>query len=136
MDCDSDFPHASDNACNKVLDRFAQHTGTLPPCEAQLLECICWNTYIEAELVAAINAQPPVDLICQDETWEATMILDVAGFNPRLIAFAAPEEPEEPPFCEFEVGESGLVFHFLDTAMTSQCKQELSRLIPIIPGCL
>jgi len=101
-----------------------------------LLTCPCWNTYTEAELVVAINAQPPVELICQDETWEATMILDVAGFNPRLIAFAAPEEPEEPPFCEFEVGESGLVVHFLDTAMTSQCKQELSRLIPIIPGCL
>lgn len=102
----------------------------------QLLTCPCWNTYTEAELVVAINAQPPVDLICQDETWEATMILDVAGFNPRLIAFAAPEEPEESPFCEFEVGESGLVFQILDIATTSHCKQELSGLIPKIPGCL
>ena len=104
-----------------------------------LLTCPCWNTYTEAELVVAINAQPSVELICQDETWEATLILDVAGYNPsntRLIAFAAPEEPEEPPFCEFEVGESGLVFHFLDTATTSQCKQEISGMIPMIHGWL
>jgi hypothetical protein len=118
-------------------DNTEPRDGIDDGCETEeLLTCPCWNTYTEAELVVAINAQPSVDLICQDATWEATMILDVAGFNPRLIAFEAPEEPGEPPFCEFQVGESGLVFHFLDTATTSHCKQELSGLIPMIPGCL
>jgi len=34
MDCDSDEPQASDTACDKVLDRFEQATGSLPPCES------------------------------------------------------------------------------------------------------
>ena len=34
MDCDSDDPQASDIACDKVMDRFEQATGSLPPCES------------------------------------------------------------------------------------------------------
>ena len=105
--------------------------------EGLSLSCPCWNTYTHSSLVVAINAEPAVDLICQDETWEATMIWDVADQNPYLLAFAAPQAPEETPFCELRhLGESGPVFHFLDTATVTQCKQELSGLMPMIPGCL
>ena len=35
MDCDSDQPQASDQACERVLDRFYQITGSdIPPCNS------------------------------------------------------------------------------------------------------
>ena len=102
-----------------------------------LLTCPCWNTYTHSSLVVAINAEPAVDLICQNEAWEVTIIWDFADQNPYLSAFAAPQAPEETPFCELRhLGESGPVFHFLDTATVTQCKQELSGLMPMIHGCL
>ena len=101
------------------------------------LSCPCWNTYTHSSLVVAINAEPAEDLICQDEISEVTIIWDVADQNPYLSAFAAPLEPNEPPFCELRhLGESGPVFHFLDTATVTRCKQELAALMPMIPGCL
>lgn len=42
MDCDSGEPQASENACNRVLSKFEQLTGTTPPCDA-----FCGNGIIE-----------------------------------------------------------------------------------------
>lgn len=40
MDCDSDTPQASDNACDKVAANFAKHTGRdRLPCEVSLCPC-------------------------------------------------------------------------------------------------
>lgn len=42
MDCDSAEPQASENACNKVFNKFEQLTGEVPPCDA-----FCGNGIIE-----------------------------------------------------------------------------------------
>jgi len=34
MDCDSDFPQASDEACARVLDKFIKITGSEIPCSS------------------------------------------------------------------------------------------------------
>ncbi len=38
MDCDSPAPHASAQACAKVLANFLRHAGTVPPCD---VSCPC-----------------------------------------------------------------------------------------------
>lgn len=42
MDCDSAEPQASENACNKVFNKFEQLTGEVPPCDA-----FCGNGIVE-----------------------------------------------------------------------------------------
>jgi hypothetical protein len=32
MDCDFDYPHADDRACNRVLENYKKLSGQLPPC--------------------------------------------------------------------------------------------------------
>jgi len=39
MDCDSDDPQASENACNRVSEKFRQITGEDPPCAVPLPKC-------------------------------------------------------------------------------------------------
>jgi hypothetical protein len=39
MDCDYVTPQASEKACNKVLDRFTQLSGAMPPCEMEAMHC-------------------------------------------------------------------------------------------------
>src|SRR5690349_13397535 len=41
MDCDSDDPQASDNACSKVQSKFQQITGRDLPCEVPQVTCPC-----------------------------------------------------------------------------------------------
>ncbi len=42
MDCDSGFPAASQNACDKVAAKFAKHSDGAPlPCEVVEEECPC-----------------------------------------------------------------------------------------------
>jgi hypothetical protein len=41
MDCDSDDPHASANACSKVQAKFQQITGRDLPCEVPPVTCPC-----------------------------------------------------------------------------------------------
>jgi hypothetical protein len=38
MDCDSDYPQASETACNKVGNKFMNLTGVQPPCECPCFE--------------------------------------------------------------------------------------------------
>lgn len=40
MDCESDDPQASANACTRVGDKFEQITGRIPPCE---ISCPCFT---------------------------------------------------------------------------------------------
>ncbi len=42
MDCDSGEPQASEKACSRVLDKFEQLTGGLPPCDN-----FCGNGIVE-----------------------------------------------------------------------------------------
>lgn len=51
MDCDSENPNASENACTKVGENFIRITGELPPCERV---CPCWEE-AELESVTADN---------------------------------------------------------------------------------
>jgi hypothetical protein len=52
MDCESDDPHASETACNKVGTKFLNITGRDVPCEVPAAACICaslpeWNAVLE-----------------------------------------------------------------------------------------
>ncbi len=44
MDCESSAPQASENACNRVLDKFTQITGAMPPCAMS-----CGNGIVEPD---------------------------------------------------------------------------------------
>ena len=39
MDCDYAEPQASEQACNRVFDRFMNITGEMPPCEMPVNHC-------------------------------------------------------------------------------------------------
>ena len=41
MDCESDDPQASENACSRVQDKFQQITGRDLPCETPPVTCPC-----------------------------------------------------------------------------------------------
>lgn len=51
MDCDSENPNASSNACTNVAAKFTQITGEIVPC---LRVCPCWEE-AELESVTAAN---------------------------------------------------------------------------------
>jgi cysteine-rich repeat protein len=44
MDCDYVTPQASEKACTRVLDRFVQVTGNVPPCDEVAAFCGDGNT--------------------------------------------------------------------------------------------
>lgn len=46
MDCDYITPQASEKACTRVLDRFVQLTGDVPPCDA--VAAFCGDGYMDA----------------------------------------------------------------------------------------
>lgn len=57
MDCDSDDPQASDNACERVLKNWEEHEdGMTIPCEE--VECPCWSSSEELEFVHDSNSPP------------------------------------------------------------------------------
>ena len=60
MDCDSDDPYASDQACQKVSDNFWRLTGGLPPC---IRMCPCWAA---ADLNSVTADNQNLFLSCDD----------------------------------------------------------------------
>jgi hypothetical protein len=80
MDCDSNAPQASANACNKVLSKFMNITGNDLPCELE-------DTPFGQPLAIQFNAATLVDLVLIDidNSWlgDPTWFLDVGitGLN-------------------------------------------------------
>jgi hypothetical protein len=59
MDCDSDAPQASQNACNKVRDKFTQITGEGLPCD---VVCPCVAQY--PGFIETLNGENGTLLAC------------------------------------------------------------------------
>src|SRR5690242_14929826 len=61
MDCDSDDPQASDNACSKVQSKFQNITGHDLPCEAAALPCPCADPAVSEFFAGVLTGQIPID---------------------------------------------------------------------------
>lgn len=110
MDCESDDPHASETACNKVGSKFQNITGRAVPCEVPLVACPCtsipeWNADLAGMVICAeftpgllnfeegsLSGRSTINTI--DSPDRCTTFLPSSG-----TVLTLPVTPEEGAFC-------------------------------------
>jgi hypothetical protein len=103
MDCDSDNAQASETACAKVKDKFANITGrTSLPCEAPPVTCPCNDPAVNQPFADTVAGQREIlsCLIGAQDGSTLSLILSPTGdasvANGRCSAFGGQTQPLTP----------------------------------------
>lgn len=110
MDCESDDPHASETACNKVGTKFLNITGRDVPCEVPAVACPCASPEFNAILAGANS--------CFDSG-------ETISVNGTGLEFARSTRPEAPPSrgCEYRTASGTFVAMSVTVEEAAACSQ-------------
>ena len=133
MDCDSDTPSASENACQKVANKFMNITGRQVPCSEPSCPMFLREDFpIFNGLVSGEVSVNDCQILHWPQCGDGLIVTGAFGSSGVWYSNFLPNGP----FCENSGGEDELPPSPLNDDQYSACKSMLEGVIPAIGDCL
>ncbi len=103
LNCDAPNPNGSANACNRVLDRFFDLTGELPPCEPL---CPCAGGWLDSDFIpeGEVAASCSVEITDNGKRMELLVEGSEDGSGNAPLSVAAVDIFDDEDFGYYRVG--------------------------------